>query len=133
MPSPTDTELRIQDSPVPTHTVFGFCGSIVTAPMDCTGCSSKTGLKVVAPSEDFHTPPGAKPAYGVVLPPWSRAATAAMRPLMAAEPMLRAPSPEITPASRTGVLSLEGPRGTVLPGALAAAAATAMRPTGPLG
>ncbi len=36
--------LRVQDSPVPTQMVFGVEGSIVIAPMDCTGCLSKTGL-----------------------------------------------------------------------------------------
>ena len=48
-------------SPVPTQTFFGFFGSIVTAPIDCTGCLSKTGLKVVPPSSDFQTPPLAAP------------------------------------------------------------------------
>src|ERR1700739_3635073 len=33
-PSPTETLLRVQASPVPTQTVFGFDGSIVTAPID---------------------------------------------------------------------------------------------------
>ncbi len=44
MPSPIETLLRVHDSPVPTHTVFGFFGSIATAPIDWTGCLSKTGL-----------------------------------------------------------------------------------------
>ena len=43
MPSPIETELRVQASPVPTQTVFGFDGSIATAPIDWTGCLSKTG------------------------------------------------------------------------------------------
>src|SRR6266704_2132549 len=33
----------------------------VTAPIDCTGCRSKTGLNVVPPFTDFHTPPLAEP------------------------------------------------------------------------
>ncbi len=61
MPSPIETLLRVQDSPVPTQTTFGFFGSIVTAPIDCTGCLSKTGLKVVPPLTDFQTPPLAAP------------------------------------------------------------------------
>ena len=46
---------------MPTQTVFGFFGSIVTAPIDCTGCLSKTGLNVVPPLTDFQTPPEAAP------------------------------------------------------------------------
>src|SRR3989442_557524 len=45
-PSPIDTLLRIHDSPVPTQMTLGFFGSIVTAPIDWTGCLSKTGLNV---------------------------------------------------------------------------------------
>jgi hypothetical protein len=41
--------------------VLGFFGSMVTAPIDCTGCLSKTGLKVVPPLTLFHTPPDAAP------------------------------------------------------------------------
>ena len=73
------------------------------APMDCTSCLSKIGRKVVPPSLDFHTPPDAAPTSNVVLPSASgRAAMAAMRPLIAAEPMLRAPRPEIMALLKTG-------------------------------
>src|SRR4051794_31063968 len=102
MPSPIDVELRVQPSPVPTQIVVGFVGSIVMAPIDCTRCLSKTGLKVVPPSRDFQTPPDAAPANTTVLPPSLRAATAAMRPDIAAEPMLRMPRPEMTPESIVG-------------------------------
>src|SRR6266508_4125383 len=102
MPSPTETELRIQDSPVPTQTVFGLEGSIVTAPMDRTGCLTKTSLHRVPQSSDFQTPPLAAPTKTVVLPSTLRAATAATRPLMTAEPMLRAERPERTPESKAG-------------------------------
>ena len=61
MPSPIETLLRVHDSPVPTQTIFGFVGSMVTAPIDCTGCLSNTGLKVVPPLIDFQTPPLAAP------------------------------------------------------------------------
>src|SRR5450631_1629123 len=94
MPSPTETLLRTQDSPVPTQTTFEFVGSIATAPIDCTSGLSNTELNVVPPFTDFHTPPLAAPAK-TVNRPWSWAAsTAAMRPLMTAEPMLRAGKPE---------------------------------------
>src|SRR3989442_12776305 len=99
MPSPIDTELRVHDSPVPTQTVCGLVASMAIAPIDWTGALSKTGRKVVPPSPDFHTPPLAAPTYSVVLPPSFRAATAAMRPLIAADPMLRDWSPEMTPES----------------------------------
>src|SRR5215475_8373549 len=99
MPSPIDTELRIHDSPVPTQTICGLLGSIAIAPIDCTGCLSNTGLNVVPPSCDFHTPPDAAPTYSSALLPTMRPAIAATRPLIAAEPMLRAPSPEIAPPS----------------------------------
>src|SRR6266851_9427914 len=99
MPSPIDTLLRVHGSPVPTHTTFAFFGSTVIAPMDCTGCLSKTGLKVVPPLTDFHTPPLAAPTYTVSRAPSCTAASAAMRPLIAADPMLRAPSPEIVSES----------------------------------
>src|SRR5438876_52385 len=82
-PSPPETELRVQDSPVPTQTLRGLEGSIAIAPIDCTACLSKTGLKRVPPSSDFQTPPEAAPMKIVVLPPSLRAATAAMRPLIA--------------------------------------------------
>src|ERR1700675_3195644 len=74
---------------------FGFRGSMVRAPIDCTGCLSKTGLKVVPPFTDFHTPPLAAPTYTVMRPFSLTAVSAAMRPLIVAEPMFRAPSPEI--------------------------------------
>ena len=61
MPSPMETELRVQVSPVPTQTVFGSRGSMVIAPIDCTGCLSNTGLKRVPPSWLFQTPPLAAP------------------------------------------------------------------------
>src|ERR1044071_2316296 len=83
MPAPIETELRVQDSPVPTQMVLEFCGSNAMAPIDWTGCLSKTGLKVVPPSVDFHTPPEAAPTKTVGVPFSFRAAVAAMRPLLA--------------------------------------------------
>src|SRR6478736_9590369 len=95
MPSPTETELRVHPSPVPTRTVLGLFGSSASAPIDCTDCLSNTGLNVVPPSSDFHTPPDAAPTNSVVRPSSSwRAAIAAIRPLIVAEPILRAPRPD---------------------------------------
>src|SRR6266850_974670 len=100
MPSPMDTELRVQDSPVPAQITSGLVGSMASAPIDCAGCLSNTGRSVVAPSVDFQMPPLAAPTNTVVLPPRLTAATAETRPLITAEPMLRAPRPESTPASK---------------------------------
>src|SRR6266403_874552 len=101
MPSPTETLFRVQDSPVPTQTVFGACGSIAMAPIDCTGCLSKTGLYVLPPFTDFQTPPLAAPTYTVSRPSSLTAVTAAMRPLIAAEPIFREPKPEMVSESNT--------------------------------
>src|SRR5436190_1709011 len=68
MPSPIETLLRVHDSPVPTQMFLEFFGSIAIAPMDCTGCSSKTGRKRVPPSSDFQMPPLAAPTKRVILP-----------------------------------------------------------------
>ncbi len=48
----------------------------------------------------------------MVLPPSTTPATAATRPLIAAEPMLRAPRPEIVPASNTGWVAGAGAAST---------------------
>src|SRR5580700_762771 len=94
MPSPTETLLRTHDSPVPTQITFGFVGSMVTAPIDCTSGLSNTEVKVVPPFTDFQTPPLAAPA-NTVRRPWScTASNAAKRPLMTAEPIFRAGKPE---------------------------------------
>src|SRR4051812_22239590 len=67
--------------------------------MDCTSWRSKTGRKVVPPFTDFQTPPLAAPMNTVRRPSSLAAVTAAMRPLMVAEPMLRAGRPETVAAS----------------------------------
>src|SRR5208282_20140 len=94
-PSPTDTLLRNHASPVPTHTIFEFEGSIATAPIDCTSSRSNTGLYVVPPFTDFQTPPLADPTNTVILPSCSTASSAAIRPLMVTEPIFRAGNPEM--------------------------------------
>src|SRR6266508_688073 len=96
MPSPIETLLRVHDSPVPTQTFFEFFGSRAMAPIDCTDCSSNTGRYRVPLSSDFQTPPLAAPTNSVILPDGSRVpAMAEIRPLIVAEPMLRAPRPEM--------------------------------------
>src|SRR4030095_15809215 len=91
-----ETLFRLHDSPVPTHTFFEFFGSSAIAPIDCTGCSSNTGRYRGPLSSDFQTPPLAAPTKSVTLPDGSRfPAMAAIRPLIVAEPMFRAPRPEI--------------------------------------
>src|SRR5690348_7187032 len=99
MPLPTETLLRVQLSPVPTQMVLWLEGSIVTAPIDCTSCLSNTGRNVVAPLIDFQTPPLAEPTKIVTLPFSSTASMAAIRPLIAADPILRAFKPEMVPES----------------------------------
>src|SRR5271156_924013 len=83
--------------------VFGFFGSIVIAPIDCAVILSNTGLYVVPPLVDFHTPPLAAPMYTVSRPSSFTAASAAMRPLIVAEPIFRAPSPAIVSESNFAV------------------------------
>src|ERR1700730_3796423 len=90
-----ETLLRVQDSPLPAQIVLGDFGSIAMAPIDCAVCLSNMGLKVVPPFTDFHTPPLAAPTYTVIRPFSLTAVSAAMRPLIVAEPMFRAPRPEM--------------------------------------
>src|SRR6478672_10537302 len=99
MPSPIETEFRIQLSPEPTHTVFGSLGSIAIAPIDCTSCLSNFGMNVVPPFIDFHTPPLAAPTYTVSRSPSCTAAIDVTRPDIAADPMFRAPSPDVVSES----------------------------------
>ena len=78
----------------------GWLGSSASAPIDWAVCLSKIGRKVVPPSCDFHTPPEAAPTSSRVLPSGcTRPAMAAIRPLIVAEPMLRAPRPEMVALS----------------------------------
>ena len=77
---------------------------MATAPIDCTSGLSKTDLKVVPPLIDFHTPPLAAPTKTVSRPLSLMASTAAMRPLIVADPILRADKPEMVEESNlTGV------------------------------
>src|ERR1022692_3866864 len=104
MPSPIETLFRTQLSPVPAQTTLGFFGSMATAPIDCAPALSNTGLNVVPPFTDFHTPPLADAANPGSPPASWPAPPAATRPLISAEPILRAVTPETVPASYlTGV------------------------------
>src|ERR1035438_7085410 len=114
MPSPIETLFRVQASPLPTHTIFGLERSMVMAPIDCTSGLSNTALNVVPPLMDFHTPPLAAAAKTVMRPCSLMASTAAMRPLILAEPILRADKPEmveesnLTGACASGVCAIAG-------------------------
>src|SRR6202166_766409 len=99
-PSPTETLFRVQASPEPTQTIFECEGSIATAPIDCTSSRSNTGLYVVPPFTDFHTPPLAAPTITVMRPFSSIASSAAMRPLIVAEPILRDGNPDTVAESK---------------------------------
>src|SRR5436853_18415 len=89
MPLPIETLLRVHDSPVPAQIVFGACGSMATAPIDCELSLSKTVLKFVPPFEVFQTAPLAAPMYTVSRPSSFNAAMEATRPLIAAEPIFQ--------------------------------------------
>src|ERR1700730_5944562 len=90
-----ETLLRVQDSTVPAQIASVEFGWIARAPMDCAVCLSNVGLKVVPPLTNFHPPPLAAPTYTVIRPFSLTAVSAAMRPLIVAEPMFRAPRPEM--------------------------------------
>src|SRR2546423_14878443 len=96
MPSPIHQQWLIHHSRLLAQIFLEFFGSIEMAPIDCTICSSNTGRKREPPSSDFQMPPLAAPTKRVILPEGSfTPAIAEMRPLIAADPILRAPSPEI--------------------------------------
>src|SRR5215471_5268927 len=122
MPSPTETLLRVQVSPVPIQTTLVFFGSIRIAPIDWFLPSvSNIGLKVSAPSSDFQAPPDAAPTHTVRRSP-AAASMAAMRPLMTAGPRARASRPPRE--SESTLISRAGSAAAALP-----ARASAARPT----
>src|SRR5262249_49067691 len=102
------TEFRIQLSPVPTQTTLGSFGSIAIAPIDCTSSLSNLGANVVPPFVDFQTPPLAAPTYTVRRLPSCTAAIAVTRPDIAADPILRAPRPDVV--SESTVVDADGSR-----------------------
>src|SRR6266581_4324565 len=60
MPLPIEIWLRIHASPVPAHTTFSSDGATASAPIDCTGWSSKIGCQWMPPSVVFQMPPDAE-------------------------------------------------------------------------
>src|SRR5438105_10699198 len=61
MPFPHSAELRSVGSPVPTQSISESLGAIATAPIDCTGCLSKTESKVTPLSPVLNKPPVESP------------------------------------------------------------------------
>src|SRR5438477_3386240 len=89
MPLPHSAELRSVGSPVPTHTISLSLGAIATAPIDCTGCLSKTESKVTPLSPVLNNPPVASPTKNTAGLRGS-IAMSDTRPPIAAGPMERA-------------------------------------------
>jgi hypothetical protein len=61
IPQPIEMWLRMNDSPVPTHTTFGSEGATAIAPIDDTGWLSKMGFQCAPASVVFQSPPLAAP------------------------------------------------------------------------
>ena len=61
MPFPMDTLLRMNASPVPTHTTLASEGAIAMEPIEATDWSSKMGSQWWPPSVERKTPPEAAP------------------------------------------------------------------------
>src|SRR5258707_9331967 len=55
--------LRMNDSPVPAHTMFGSLSATANEPMDATGSESKMGFQWIPPSVLLKMPPEAAPTY----------------------------------------------------------------------
>src|SRR5207244_12691829 len=73
-----------------------FLLSCAIGPFDCAVCSSHPGRYRVPLSSYFQTPPLAAPTNMVIFPDGSRVpAIAEIRPLIVADPILRAPRPEM--------------------------------------
>src|SRR5690606_3101562 len=107
-PSPKPTCRPPTFSPVPTHTVFEFEGSIVTHPVEYDACWSKTGVHVTPALTVFHTPPDPT-ATNQVCSSRGSIATSAMRPAIRAGPMLRKANPDkISGLSRVSFFSASG-------------------------
>ena len=61
-PLPIETFDRMDDSPVPAHTMAWSLGATASAPMECTGWSSNTGSQLSPASSVRQMPPLAAPA-----------------------------------------------------------------------
>src|SRR5438105_14880160 len=89
MPFPHSAELRSVGSPVPTQSISESLGAIATAPIDCTGCLSKTESKVTPLSPVLNKPPVARPTKNTAGLRGS-IAMSVTRPPIAAGPIERA-------------------------------------------
>src|SRR5215470_5931182 len=63
MPCPTEMWLRMKDSPVPAHTMFGSVAATASEPIDATGSESNMGSQCIPPSVLLKMPPEAAPTY----------------------------------------------------------------------
>src|SRR6516162_3567163 len=63
MPCPTEMWLRMNDSPVPAHTMFESVAATASEPMDATGSESNMGSQWLPPSVLLKMPPEAAPTY----------------------------------------------------------------------
>ena len=61
MPFPSEMWLRMNDSPVPAQTMFGFDGARASEPTDETSWLSKIDDQWMPPSVVFQIPPDAAP------------------------------------------------------------------------
>src|SRR5260221_6710090 len=55
--------LRMNDSPVPAHNMFGSLAATASEPMDATASESKMGSQWIPPSLLLKMPPDAAPTY----------------------------------------------------------------------
>src|SRR5881396_3739584 len=63
--------LRMKDSPVPAHMMFGSLAATASEPMDATGSESKTGSQWIPPSVLLKMPPEAAPIYRYLSCPYT--------------------------------------------------------------
>src|SRR4029077_2788003 len=57
--------LRMNDSPVPAHTMFASLAATASEPMDATGSAAKIGSQWIPPSVLLKMPPDAAPTYQI--------------------------------------------------------------------
>src|SRR5713226_4207205 len=63
MPCPTEMWLRMKDSPVPAHTMFGSLAATANEPIEATGSESNIAPQWIPPSLLLKMPPDAAPTY----------------------------------------------------------------------
>src|SRR5262245_49015715 len=87
-PLPQDELWRLFCSPVPTHTMSGLEGAMVTSPIELCASLSKSGSHVVPLFMVFHNPPEAVATY-MMCGLLSTTAKSSMRPPIIAGPIDR--------------------------------------------